>query len=213
MVVKFIILCCFVVLFYFLAVELLAARKWKYLTRIFGMSDYNDEDLEKIISRDSRIAKENKWFQIDWIHPTKDLRKIRKLGFIRMPVHIQFGIADEMWEHTSPYYRGRILGIEGFDENWKDKDRVPRFETSPHIYITLFGTFGINIVWSFYYNFGTPKEERYDNDQYWEQALWCLYYCNGDIDKGRETWPWSCDGVSTWDEKYLKKKYRKQPIK
>jgi hypothetical protein len=200
---------CFLILFYFLVVELIAARKWKYLTRTLGHYGFDDEYIQNIINRDHRIAKENKWFQIDWLHPTNDLRKIRKLGFIRMPVHIQFGMADEMWEHTSPYYRGKILGIEGFDENWKDKDRTPRFETSPHIYITIFNTFAINIVWSFYYNFGTPREERYDNDQYWEQALWCLYYCDGDIEKGRETWPWSCDGVSTWDEKYLRKKYRR----
>lgn len=204
MVVKLLILCCFVVIFYFLAAELLAARKWKRLVKYPQKYGFTDDEYEDIVKRDKDIAKGNKWFQIDWMRPTKDLRKIRKLGFIRMPVHIHFGIADELWEHTSPYYRGKVLGIEGFDENWKDKDRVPRFETSPHIYITLFGTFGINIIWSFYYN-----EEQYDNDQYWEQALWCLYYCDGDIDKGRETWPWSCDGVSTWDEKYIRKNKRK----
>ena len=60
---------------------------------------------------------------------------------------------------------------------------------------------------------GTSWDDMYDDDQYWEQALWCIYYCNGDLDKGRETWPWRTDkngvDVSTWDEKYIRKKYRK----
>ena len=213
MVVKIITLSCFLLLFYFLAVELLAARKWKRLVKYPQNYGCTDEEYQEIYERDRKIAKENKWFQIDWIHPTRDLRRARKLGFIGVPVHFQFGLADEMWSHTSPYYRGKILGIEGFDEGWKDKYGTPRFETNPHIYITLFGTFGINIIWSFYYDFNTPREERYDSDQYWEQALWCLYYCGGDLGKGRETWPWTTNengvDVSTWDEKYIRKKHKK----
>lgn len=213
MVVKIVFILCYLVLSYFLAVELLAARKWERLVKYRGEYGFSDDEYEEIDKRDRRIAKENKWIQFDWLYPTNDLKKIRKLGFIRLPIRFQFGLADELWEHTSPYYRGRLLGIEGFDENWKDKDRTPRFETSPHIYITLFGTFGINLIWRFRNKPGTSWDDRYDDDQYWEQALWCIYYCNGDLDKGRETWPWRTDkngvDVSTWDEKYIRKKYRK----
>ena len=210
MVVKIVFILCYLALFYFLAVELLAARKWKRLVKYRGEYGFSDDEYEEIDKRDRQIAKENKWIQIDWLRPTHDLKKIRKLGFIRMPLQIQFGLADELWEHTSPYYRGRLLGIEGFDENWKDKDRTPRFENPPHIYITLFGTFGINLIWRFRNKPGTAWDDMYDDDQYWEQALWCIYYCNGDLDKGRETWQWRTDkngvDVSTWDERYIRKK-------
>jgi len=213
MVVKIVFILCYLVLSYFLAVELLAARKWKRLVKYLGEYGFTDEQYEEIDERDRQIAKENKWIQIDWLRPAHDLKKIRKLGFIRMPVQIQFGLADELWEHTSPYYRGRILGIEGFDENWKDKMGDPRFETSPHIYITLFGTFGINLIWRFRNKPGTTWEDMYDDDQYWEQALWCIYYCDGDLKKGRRTWPWTTSkngvDVSTWDDKYIRKSIRK----
>ena len=210
MAVRILIIFCVLFLVYFLVVELLAARKWKRLVKYAGKWGFSDENYEKIVKRDRDIAKKNKLFQFDWFHPTRDMRKVRKLGFIRIPVHIHAGLAEELWQHTSPFYRGRILGIEAFDEGWKDKYNTPRFETNPHIYITLFGVFGINIIWGFKYDINAPDEERYDVDKYWEQALWCLYYCDGDLEKARETWPWrDMKEESTWDEKYVRNKFRK----
>ena len=210
MAVRILIIFCVLFLVYFLVVELLAARKWKRLVKYAGKWGFSDENYEKIVKRDRDIAKKNKLFQFDWLHPTRDMRKVRKLGFIRIPVHIHAGLVEELWQHTSPFYRGRILGIEAFDEGWKDKYNTPRFETNPHIYITLFGVFGINIIWGFKYDINAPDEERYDADRYWEQALWCLYYCEKKKKKARETWPWrDMKEESTWDEKYVRNKFRK----
>ena len=211
MVVKLLFIILFLVLFYFLVVELLAARKWKRLVKYPQEFGFTDEEYEGIVKRDREIRKQSKFIEWYWSNPVKDLRKARKLGFINMPFHVNVGIAEEMHSGPGAYYRGRLLAVEAFEEFWKDKWNTPRFEFNPHIYITLFGTFGINIVWSFYYEFGAPREERYDNDQYWEQALWCIYYCGGDLEKARNTWPWRNEKEeSTWDEKYVKQKYRKQ---
>ena len=140
MAVKVLIIVCFLMLLYFLAAELLAARKWKRLVKYAGKYGFSDEKYEEIVKRDTEIAKKNKLFQFDWLHPTKDMRRARKIGFIRVPARIQFGLVDE----------------------------------------------------------------------YWEQALWCLYYCDGSLEKGRETWPWrGMDEKSTWDEKYVRNKFRK----
>lgn len=200
----------FALLFCFLVGELLAARRWKKRVKYAGEYGFTDEEFEEIESRDREIKRGNKWIEWDWFNPLRDIRKARRLGFIRMPVHVRVGLYDEMYSRPSMYYLGKILTVEGFDIGWKDKRGTPRFETNPHIYIVLFQWLCINIVWSFYYEFGTPRGERYDVDQYWEQYLWCENYCNGDLEKGRETWQWESDGVSTWDEKYIKPKYRKQ---
>jgi hypothetical protein len=89
------------------------------------------------------------------------------------------------------------------DVCWKDKYDTPRFEESPCFLINLFGyTFGY--IWKF-------NEE----DEYWEQALWYLYYYNTysqglldspDIKKAEENWPWVDyeNHKSTWNNNYLR---------
>lgn len=41
---------------------------------------------------------------------------------------------------------------------------------------------------------------------YWEQWLWIYTYCDGDIDKARETWGWIDfeTNKSTWNENFIK---------
>lgn len=83
--------------------------------------------------------------------------------------------------------------ITSSDVMWKDKFHSPRFEESPYFLINLFG-YSIGYIWKFE-----------DEDEYWEQALWYLYYANGDIDKAKETWPWvNMDKKSTWSDEFLK---------
>lgn len=207
MVVKLILICCYILLFYFLAVELLDTRKWKKFVKYAGKYAFSDEEFQEIMERKRQILRENELFEWFWYHPFEEMRKARKCGFLRLPIHCQIGFADELACHTSPGYRGRILGVNACGVGWKDKYETPRFESSPHIFITLFGIIGINIFWGYRYNW--HEEERWDISDYWEQALWCIYYCDGDLDKGRKTWPWSSNGISTWDEKYVKPKYRK----
>lgn len=203
MVVKIILLVSFFFLLDCLIDELLHARKWKRLVKYPQKYGFTSEEFEEIEKRDRDIKKKNKLFNVDWYNPTKDIRKARKVGFIRIPVHINAGLADELYCHTSPYYRAKIFGLEAFDEGWKDKYDTPRFETPPHIYITLFNTIGINIIWFFPYK---KKGDEFDDDRYWEQVLWCLYYCDGDLDKARTSWPWrNQKEESTWSEKYVTK--------
>lgn len=88
---------------------------------------------------------------------------------------------------NSKYY------IWSSDILWKDKFDSPRFEESPCFLINLFG-YSIGWIWKPIGN----------EDEYWEQALWYLYYSNEDMEKAKETWPWTWEGKSTWKDKYLK---------
>ena len=88
---------------------------------------------------------------------------------------------------------------------WKDKFESPRFEgtpygifgPSPRISVTLFRLVKFIIWWE------APCDYR-DEDTYWEMWLWYKYYCGSDIDKARETWPWTDgDHKSTWIEELV----------
>ena len=207
MVVKILFIICFFILLYFLLVELNTTRRWKRLVKYPQEYGMTDEEFRRIEERDRKIRRNNKLFEWTWYNPTSDIRRAKRAGFIGVPAHLQVGFADELWSHTSPYYRGRILSVEAFGVGWKDKYDTPRFESNPHIYITLFNIIGINIIWGFNYDYNAPAELRYDSDHYWEQVLWCLYYCDGDLNKARSSWPWrGMDEKSTWNEKYVKKK-------
>lgn len=96
---------------------------------------------------------------------------------------------------------GKLLSIVIQDLEWKDKWKTPRHEENPFISIGLFNKFFFNWEWKF------PKnvEERWiDNDDYWEQVLWWLYYCDKNISKARNTWPWRNENdESTWNDKFV----------
>jgi hypothetical protein len=68
---------------------------------------------------------------------------------------------------------------------WKDKFDSPRCEREPHFSFEWLW-FGIYGVWG--------------DDQYWEQWLWVYEYCDGDIEKAKDTWGWvdSITKKSTW---------------
>ena len=42
-----------------------------------------------------------------------------------------------------------------------------------------------------------------ENEQYYEQILWYLYYSDKDIIKAEKTWGWETAGKSTWNNDYL----------
>ena len=94
------------------------------------------------------------------------------------------------------------------DVMWKDKYDTPRYEGPPYIWIHLFG---LNLI--FYWVLVNPELE---NDDYWEQALWYLYYYKTysqelldkpNIEKAKESWPWQNYDTkeSTWNDKFLVK--------
>jgi len=58
---------------------------------------------------------------------------------------------------------------------WKDKNETPRCEVPPTIEFTWLW---FSLMW------------RRGDDEFWEQWLWVYKYCDGDIIKAEETWPW-----------------------
>ena len=214
MVVKIIIIICYVALIHFLVNELLLARMWKARSDNFHEWGMTDEEFAKHLEWRKNTLMESSLIEWFWNEPFKEVRIARKLGFIRIPMHVSFGLLEEdIGQGASLYYQGRLLTVDGVYSIWKDKENTPRFEFPAYIRITLFARYTMYITWGFDWKPGIPLTEQYDNDDYWEQALWCWYYADKSLEKGRETWPWktSKDGVdvSTWDERYIKKNKRK----
>ena len=216
MVVKLIFILGYLALVHFLTDELILARKWKRLVKYPERFGFTDEEFDEILKRDEGYLKKNKYIETEYWDKEfrNEFKMAKKLGFIRIPVNIHIGILGEDYGPGGRMIgQGRIFTAESCGVGWKTKWGTPRFEYNPYMRFTLFAKYTIYLVWSFRWNFGTPMEDRMDNDQYWEQVLWCAYYCDMDLDKGRETWGWVTDkggvDVSTWDEKYLKRKYRK----
>lgn len=96
---------------------------------------------------------------------------------------------------------GKIISINMSDVQWKDKYDTPRFEENPYFIITLFNKFSFGWIW------------HAPSDEYWEQILWYLYYCDkksivkNDNKKevAKETWPWlNMKNEPTWSDEYLK---------
>lgn len=78
---------------------------------------------------------------------------------------------------------------------WKDKYNSPRFEWLPAFYIFFFN-------WQFVIHWAAPYG---DDDDYYEQILFYLYYSNKDIVKAKENWGWvdAETQESTWNDDYL----------
>lgn len=101
---------------------------------------------------------------------------------------------------------GWPIMISNTQLGWKDKFETPRFEWLPSFKIFFF-------KWQFCIFWESPEiedeDESYrDDDQYYEQVLWYLYYANKNIKKAIDTWPWrtvidSNEKTSTWNSQYL----------
>lgn len=79
------------------------------------------------------------------------------------------------------------------DLGWKDKYETPRFEWSPQFSVFFFGL--QFCVW-----WVAPCG---NDDNYYEQILWYLFYTNRTVKEAEETWPWTSNGKSTWNKDYL----------
>lgn len=100
-----------------------------------------------------------------------------------------------------------FIHIISTDVMWKDKYDTPRYEVPPYIWIHIWK---INFIWWWEYS-----DKLGETDDYWEQALWYLYYasCNKEkkgydelnINKARDSWPWQDYETkkSTWNNKFL----------
>lgn len=93
------------------------------------------------------------------------------------------------WQHQF-YKNYKFRMVPYFQKTkllWKDKFETPRCERCPN--------FTFEWLW-----FGFHGE--CESDEYWEQYLWIYKYNNGDVDKARESWPWTEFETkkSTWEE-------------
>lgn len=142
------------------------------------------------------------WFYISLQNPFKTMNKLK--GTFK-PLQCQFNFGKHwnpvMWCSKPAYFQ-----IITQDVGWKDKYNTPRYETPPYVWIYLFG---FNLVW--YWDLHPYK--TYLINEYWEQALWYLYYYGNnsygrlnapDIEKAKESWPWqNVDGTSNWIDSFL----------
>lgn len=141
------------------------------------------------------------WIHIHVRNPFKTMKKLKGV-FIPLKRHFKYGrkISYPFLYCPKPAY----ITIRSCDVGWKDKWDTPRYENPPYIWIHLFG---FNLIWYW-------KLDSQETDDYWEQALWYLYYYNtysqGLLDSpyiknAIESWPWQDFNTkqSTWNNKFL----------
>lgn len=144
-----------------------------------------------------------KWIYLDIRNPFKTMKKLK--GVFK-PLKCYF-----KWNTNTDWFpmlwcsKPAYIHIMSVDVGWKDKFDSPRYEYPPAIWIHLFK---LNLIW-----YWELPNEKYMDD-YWEQALWYLYYYKNisygrldapDIKKAKESWPWEDIRTkqSSWNDKYL----------
>ena len=142
-----------------------------------------------------------KWIYLDIRNPFKTMKKLKGV-FKPLKCYFKWN-TNEDWFPMLWYSNPAYIHIMSVDVGWKDKFDSPRYEYPPAIWIHLF-------KWNFIWYWSIEK-----NDQYWEQALWYLYYSGTisqglgkvpNIDIARKNWPWQdMKGNSTWKDKFLVK--------
>lgn len=150
------------------------------------------------------------WINNPWIsfyieNPFKTMKKIKG---IFIPLRSEFIYS----KNSCPFFnvhRGKFLSISIQDIQWKDKWQTPRHEENPYISIRFFNKYYLNWTWVLPPHLKGTKLDELD---YWEQALWYLYYYRNisygrlnapDIKKAEESWPWSWEGKSTWNKMFI----------
>lgn len=144
-----------------------------------------------------------KWIYLDIRNPFKTMKKLKGV-FKPLKCKFKTNLHDD-WFPLLWCSKPSFLHILSVDVGWKDKWDTPRYEYPPAIWIHIFK---LNLIW--YWEL--PNNKYMDN--YWEQALWYLYYYHNisygrldapDIKKAKESWPWQDydTGKSTWNDKYL----------
>ena len=151
------------------------------------------------------------WIYLNIRNPFKTMKKLKGV-FKPLSCYFRYNINNDWFPIiwcSNPAY----IHIMSIDVGWKDKYDSPRYEYPPTIWIHIFK---LNIIW-----YWELPHEKYMDD-YWEQALWYLYYTNTisqglidkpDIEKAKESWPWqsakeiegSVVWESSWNDKYLVK--------
>ena len=134
-----------------------------------------------------------KYLYIDISNPKKTLNKLKGV-FKPLKCYFKFEKGSYSPHPVLWVSKPGFIHIVSHDVEWKDKYDTPRFE---------------NWYWSL------PLHHENEDDQYWEQALWYLYYSKTisqglndepDIQRAKKSWPWQdMKGNSTWADKFLVK--------
>lgn len=146
-----------------------------------------------------------------YINLESPFKTMKKLKGVFKPLKVYFK-CGKSWYPILWCSRPYPIHIMSGDVMWKDKYDTPRYENPPYVWIHLFG---FNLVWYW----ALSRQESMDN--YWEQALWYLYYYRNisygildvpDINKAEESWPWQDYDTkeTTWENKYLVKNETKR---
>lgn len=146
------------------------------------------------------------WFSFNWSR----FRTPKSKYFIKAKPKIYFGKWNRLLGFPLCLYSvARIFDFSKTSLIWKDKFGTPRYEFPPMVKITFFRYFSILIVWN--------VKEDWDNDiiidHYWEQLLWTVEYWDNNLQKAIENWPWFNNNESTWDNRWLRKRYRNNNFK
>lgn len=148
-----------------------------------------------------------KFKNLIYVSLTNPFKTMKKLKGVFKPLRCYFMNGKNI--DNTPFIwcsKPSKIQIVARDVGWKDKYATPRFEDPPYIWIHLFG---YDLIW--YWKL-PPHYNWSDELDYWEQALWYLYYYHTysqklsdspDINTAREGWPWEWEGKSTWSDKYL----------
>jgi len=161
------------------------------------------------------------WFYLNWkkylyIDISNPKRTMNELKGVFKPLKLYFKFVKDEY---APYpilwvSKPAFVQIMFHDVGWKDKYDTPRFEYHPYIWIHIY-------KWNFVWYWDLPDTIGYNPktdhiDDYWEQALWYLYYTNtisqvllgkSNIEMAKESWPWQDYETkkSTWNNKFLMK--------
>lgn len=122
---------------------------------------------------------------------------MKKLKGVFKPLKLYFKWG-KYWDPILWCPKPSYIHIVSRDVGWKDKYNTPRYEGPPYVWIYLFG---LNIIW--YWDL--PLHNWTKTDDYWEQALWYLFYNKGDIESAKNGWPWEDYKTkeSTWSDEFL----------
>lgn len=115
-----------------------------------------------------------KLIHIHLSNPFKTWWKARK--YFKFPnVKMKFEAHLNNFPYAHKDYIGKILDVNFHDVTWKDKYNSPRHEINPYIFICLFRSLCLHIVFhkNFYDEIGNKIDE---SSIYWEYLLDYVYY-------------------------------------
>ena len=147
-----------------------------------------------------------KWIYLSISNPKRTMNKLK--GIFKS-LKCYFKMDKNAWAPDPVLWVSRpaYIHIISNDVGWKDKNDTPRFEYPPYIWIRIFK---INLLW--YWDLPLHQKGILTED-YWEQALWYLYYYDNisykcskpNINKAKESWPWQDYKTkkSSWSDEFL----------